>query len=259
MQVATIQSVSGTVSLLADGAVYSAKVGDAVSLNSIVVTSDNSECVLQSAQGSVTVTAQQKLLLDHDVVGLALDADTEAQINATSFQHAVVQIALADPDHVLTQLLTNINHLLNQSMDKSQFIDAALLEDHSLFLEVESEQLQTQDLLAQGLNASRALNNELSLEEALTGEVLTEQVIDSQDETSGFNDNNSEVLLQILESSQNSMEFDDLIGQLVQAMDLSTHFSDGNEHIVAADSVAELGGRFDDDELFIRDTQYDQI
>lgn len=258
MQAATVQSISGSVKVIADGQIRPAQVGDEVALNSVVLTSESSECILATSQGSIQLTALQKLLLDEDVLGVALDVATEAQSSAASFQHAVVQIALADPDHILSQLLVNLNTLLNQSMDKNQFVDSSLLEDHSLYLEVEAGHMQTQDLLAQGLNVSKSPFTELSLEEALTGEISSSVATEVSESNVSFATDNSAALIQILESSKDSMEVDGLIGQLVQVMDLSSHFAGSDQYFSGID-MAEIGIRLDDDDLYIHNSQYDQI
>ncbi|CAN8140455.1 Retention module-containing protein [uncultured Thiomicrorhabdus sp.] len=256
MQSATVQSISGSVTIVTEGKAYLAQVGDEVALNAVVVAAENSECMLECEHGSVLIAAQQKLLIDEDVLGASVDPISEAQVSQSSFQHAVVQIALADPDHILSQLLTNLNSLLNQSMDTSPFVDSALLEDHSLFLEVEAEQMQSQDLLTEGLNAAREQVSELSLEEALTGELTASAEADVSEAT--FSVGNTEALVHILETSQDSMEFDGLIGQLVQVMDLSKHFSSGGENFASLSSL-EIGLNLDDDDFVVSDSPYQQI
>lgn len=258
MQSAIIKSISGSVNVITEGEIRSAQIGEVIALNSVVLTSSSSECVLATSQGAIQISARQKLLLDEDVLGVSLDAVTEAQSNAGSFQHAIVQIALADPDHILSQLLADLNTLLNQSMDSVQFVDSSLLDDHTLYLEGEAEHMQPQDLLAEGLNVSQSLASELSLEEALTGEISIADATDVSESNISFDANNTATLIQILESSKNSMEVDDLIGHLVQVMDLSSHFA-GSDQYFAGINAAEIGIFLDDDDLYIYNSQYDQI
>ncbi|BBP46700.1 hypothetical protein THMIRHAS_20730 [Thiosulfatimonas sediminis] len=259
MQVAIVQSVSGVVSIVTNGESRGAQVGDQVAINSMVVTAANSECILSHGHGDVLIGAQQKLFVDQDVLGLFLDSGTEALTNAASFQHAIVQIALADPDHVLTKLLSNLNNLLGQSLDKNVFVDSPLSEDHSLYLDLASDEMQTQDLLAVNLVESASSATELSLEEAIHGEVYA-SVSDEQSISvpSILGGEGARSLINLLELSRDSFEFDGLIAQLVQGMDLSHHFSDGGALLANINPLTELGLQFDD-ERYLREIQYDQI
>lgn len=230
MEVAKIESTEGSVQITSGSALHTAKAGDSVQFNEFVLTGNEAACSLRlSDDRVVSLTANQKLLLDADVLNLNLDAQTEAVTSGSSFIQSVVELALANPDDGLNQVLGSLTELLNQSMASENFVDSVLLEDHGLLLSSQDEAILAEDLLAERLSPSKAAEL-LSLEEALTGE----SVPVSDNVTLAEAPTNSDVSHKdlhyfldyaSLEDGAISGQIEVLVQQLVQAVDLSGYFS----------------------------------
>ncbi|MBO1923830.1 hypothetical protein [Thiomicrorhabdus sp. 6S3-12] len=231
MEVAKIESAEGVVQIASGSALHTAKAGDSVQFNEFVLTGNDAACTVHLSDDRViTLFENQKLLLDADVVNLNVDAQTEAVSSSSSFIQSVVELALANPDNGLNQVLGSLTELLNQSMASENFVDSALLDDHSLFLSSQDEHALAEDLLAERLSPSKTAEL-LSLEEALTGESVPVSDNVSLSETQTNNDvihRDLQYFLDYasLEDGTIGGQIEALVQQLVQAVDLSGYFSE---------------------------------
>ncbi|QKI88571.1 hypothetical protein [Thiomicrorhabdus xiamenensis] len=254
MEVAKIESAEGVVQIASGSALHTAKTGDSVQFNEFILTGNDAACALRLSDDSlISLSANQKLLLDSDVVNLNVDAQTEAVSSSRSFIQSVVELALANPDDSLNQVLGSLTELLNQSMASENFVDSTLLEDHSLFLNSQDEHILAEDLLAERLSPSKAAEL-LSLEEALTGDSVPVADNVSNTELPSNTDavhSDLQYLLDYasLEEGVIGGQIEELVQQLVQAVDLSGYFSaDVSSHPSMAN--LELGAALNEEDDF---------
>ncbi|MBN2646331.1 MAG: hypothetical protein JXR44_00935 [Thiotrichales bacterium] len=222
MQIAVVESLQGTVSVVSADSMRSAQPLQTLALNELLVTGDNATCQLRLEDGSLLVIgANAQLLLNEDLANLALDPETEASVQTHSFIRAVVELALADSESEMSQLLHSLTERLNQSWNENPFHEMTLLEEHQLYLSEFEQALNAQDLLAKGLNAE-ASSPTLTLEEAMLGEVLRPQAEPVQAVSTSLD---KQGLLSLVEQGVHSLALDSLLQQLVQVVDISHYFS----------------------------------